>query len=303
MCASGGAAATVDSLLADVYGQLPTCTNLSEFIIERAILTPLNDDVDMLNDKVMDTFPQLAADGSPAVNTTNTSADSVEDVEYAGMYPVEFLNSLKFSGMPPHVLRLQVGCPVVLMRNMSGGLANGTRLIVKRLSERVIEAVVATGPGKSRVAFLPRINLKPSDDGLMPFTLVRRQFPVRAAYAMTINKAQGQTFKSVGVYLPKPVFTHGQLYVAFSRMMHRRQSRCLSRGVGARLARACRRGATPAMLFTQRRLNDWWSGGLWGCCGVTAQLLCWRCAARAARSLRRLSQIEKPAAGRCAAHL
>ena len=35
---------------------------------------------------------------------------------------------------------------------------------------------------------------------------------------MTINKAQGQTFKSVGVYLPKPVFTHGQLYVAFSRV-------------------------------------------------------------------------------------
>ena len=218
MCASGGAVATADSLLADVYGELPTCTNVSDFIIERAILTPLNDDVDMLNDKVMDTFPLQAADGTPAANMTYTSADSVQDVEYAGMYPTEFLNSLKFSGMPPHVLRLQVGCPVVLMRNMSGGLANGTRLIVRRLSERVIEAVVATGPGKGRVAFLPRINLKPSEDGLLPFTLVRRQFPVRAAYAMTINKAQGQTFKSVGVYLPKPVFTHGQLYVAFSRV-------------------------------------------------------------------------------------
>jgi ATP-dependent DNA helicase PIF1 len=52
----------------------------------------------------------------------------------------------------------------------------------------------------------------------MPFTLRRRQFPVRLAFAMTINKAQGQTLKMVGIFLPKPVFTHRQLYVAMSRI-------------------------------------------------------------------------------------
>ena len=59
--------------------------------------------------------------------------------------------------------------------------------------------------------------MSPSDN-LLPFTLKRRQFPVRLAFAMTINKSQGQTFKKVGLFLPKPVFTHGQLYVALSRV-------------------------------------------------------------------------------------
>ncbi|KIJ14676.1 hypothetical protein PAXINDRAFT_78621, partial [Paxillus involutus ATCC 200175] len=43
------------------------------------------------------------------------------------------------------------------------------------------------------------------------------QFPVGVGYAMTINKAQGQSVKHVGLDLRSGVFSHGQLYVALSR--------------------------------------------------------------------------------------
>ncbi len=52
----------------------------------------------------------------------------------------------------------------------------------------------------------------------LPFILKWYQFPIRLAFAMTINKSQGQTFKKVGLYLPTPVFSHGQFYVAASRI-------------------------------------------------------------------------------------
>jgi hypothetical protein len=50
------------------------------------------------------------------------------------------------------------------------------------------------------------------------FTLSRKQFPVRVCFAMTINKSQGQSFNTVGVDLRTPVFSHGQFYVAMSRV-------------------------------------------------------------------------------------
>lgn len=146
------------------------------------------------------------------------SFDSAEDDPH-GYYPPEFLNSLTPNGLPPHVLKLKINCPVILLRNIDpvNGLCNSTRLIVRGFQRNAIDAEIVVRQQHGKRVFLPRIPLCPSDDDMFPFRFKRKQFPIRLSFAMTINKAQGQMIPIVGIYLPNPVFSHGQLHVALSR--------------------------------------------------------------------------------------
>src|SRR4051812_4787373 len=133
------------------------------------------------------------------------------DTSYIEAYEVltpEFLSKLRTSGLPNHRIKLKVGTPIMLMRNLdqSDGLCNGTRLIVTRLANHVIEAKIISGKNISNLFYIPRMSMSPSES-LWPFKLIRRQFPIIVSYAMTINKSQGQSLNSVGLYLPSPVFS------------------------------------------------------------------------------------------------
>lgn len=198
----------VDDIVHAVFGHLQDSKSLENTII----LTPKNDDALRMNDAIVKKMR--------GVQKTYLSIDSAicDDENEGNQYPLEFLNSITPSGMPQHSLKLKPGVTVMLLRNLDvkHGLCNGTRLVVRRLYDHIIDAEILTGASRGKLVLIPRIKLAPSDVNL-PFTLERTQFPLRVCYCMTINKSQGQTFDKIGLHLPAPVFAHGQLYVAFSR--------------------------------------------------------------------------------------
>ena len=107
----------------------------------------------------------------PGETKTYLSADSVncDDNEEAQNYPMEFLNSLTPSGMPPHCRNLKVGSIVMLLRNISlkKGLCNGTRLVIYI---KTVYKQNCFGPNSGNHVLIPRIKLAPNDANL-PFSL------------------------------------------------------------------------------------------------------------------------------------
>ena len=122
--------------------------------------------------------------------------------------------------MPLVLLHLKIGCPVILLRNLDPrkGLCNRTRMVVLNVRRKILQCTIISKDRRFRgkVVLIPRIRLSPNAETL-PVLLKRLQFPVRVAFAMTINKSQGQSVEHVGINLQTLVFSYKQLYVAFSR--------------------------------------------------------------------------------------
>ncbi|KAF1881452.1 hypothetical protein Lal_00023488 [Lupinus albus] len=82
-------------------------------------------------------------------------------------------------------------------------------MIVSRLANHVIEARIMIAKIVGKILYIPRMSMSSSQT---------RQFSLIVSYDMPINKSQGQSSASVRLYIPKHVSSHGQLYVAFSRV-------------------------------------------------------------------------------------
>jgi hypothetical protein len=125
--------------------------NKYHFLLNRAILTPMNKHVSIINSILLDQFDGDAID--------LYSADSLNNIDStdALRYPVEFLNQIESGSLPPHHLRLKMGCPIITLRNLdpANGLCNGTRLICLGFSTNVIKAEIATGSRIGQVVMIP----------------------------------------------------------------------------------------------------------------------------------------------------
>ena len=143
------------------------------------------------------------------------ATDSLDEMQHA--MPVEFLNCITVSGLPLSHLAFKAGSPLMLLCNLdpSNGLCNETHLTLTRLKPHGLECRILSGAGCGNTVLIPRISLEPSVEDF-PVKFRHHQFPVQLAFAMTINKSQGQSVANVGLGLCTPVFSHGQLYVALS---------------------------------------------------------------------------------------
>jgi len=199
---------STEQLISSVFPNIASNYISTEWLCDRAILAPKNDTVNTINGYLLRMLPSEVS--------TFLSVDSVMDEGQATDYPTEFLNSLEISGVPSHELCLKVGAPIMLMRNLDPPrLCNGTRLVITTLRRNIIEGKILTGCAKGECVSIPRIPIVPTD---LPFNFKRLQFPIKLSFAMSINKSQGQTMKTVGLHLEKQCFSHGQLYVACSRV-------------------------------------------------------------------------------------
>ena len=150
--AEGGKA--LDTLIESIFPNLNENITNKYYITSRAILSTRNDWVDGINMKMIGIFH--------GAETEYHSFDSAIDYPH-NYYPAEFLNTLTPNGLPPHVLKLKIGCPIILLRNLdpANGLCNGTRLVVCGFQRNTIDAENCVGATCWKEVFPPSHTIVP----------------------------------------------------------------------------------------------------------------------------------------------
>jgi ATP-dependent DNA helicase PIF1 len=205
---------------ADTLGDPTAC-------LRRSILAPTNRQVDAYNDITLNLLE--------SVEKTYFASDSLKEANEANLIPeasaLDYVVRHPPPGVAPFSLRVKIGAVYRLMRNLSldKGLVKNTRCVVTGFGNNLITVKILKSTGGQigmdhEEILIPRITFTASLPSSR-YTLQRKQFPLAPAYATTFNSCQGLTLDKVGIDLTSPVFSHGQLYTALSRVRHRDDAR------------------------------------------------------------------------------
>lgn len=219
----------------------------NDYLNDRMLLSTRNNTVQHLNKSIYDRIPDLnrCASVSYSIDRCGPSDDPVTYNEYV-------LNQINVNDLPPHELHLKDGCVYIVLRNLNigAGLTNGTRVKLLSHTVRNLRVEILSGDHAGKTVIIPRIPLTVNQENhRISCEMTRFQFPIRLAFALTISKAQGQTIGKVGIYLPAPVFSHGLLNVAFTRVGNPRNIKLFIRDIPGVQGRSAE---NPQKVFTRR---------------------------------------------------
>ncbi|GKD85968.1 ATP-dependent DNA helicase PIF1-like protein, partial [Tanacetum coccineum] len=162
----------VTSIIDFTYPNILDNINDPGYLQEKEILVPTNEVVDNINEKLLEKFP-----GEEMVYL---SCDSIYKTERGAtidqsIFSPEFINGLKFSGVPNHRLALKVGVSIMLLRNndRANRLRNRTRLQVLKLTRTSISAQIINETNFGKKVIIPRLRIT-SYDIRLPLKIVRK---------------------------------------------------------------------------------------------------------------------------------
>lgn len=115
----------IKHIIDSTYPDISTRYKDIDFMRDRCILTPKNENVEKINKRILDMIPTPSRAYLSADSISPLSANvNEQDI----LYTTEYLNKKQISGVPNHVIELKIGVPIMLMRNInpSGGMCNGT---------------------------------------------------------------------------------------------------------------------------------------------------------------------------------